>query len=262
MTYAIARVRGGDELGEAWPGGGMLVEEAEHLQRLHRLRRGAGEVGPCRARDRLLDRGRQRRRPAHRRSGRPSAPTCAPVQDAAVPFVMNAVIDPTLPLTVVEYLGGAIPDPESGLRLHARLQPLRQPGGPGLPGHLVTTAFNDSQVMLLGAGRVRGPAPVAQDRLQPAAAQGEARAGPATAARRGATTPCATSPSRPPGCCRRSASPADGERPSAQPGRPYFTPVKVVSSPTETFVSPQPLAVARRRSASCRWRRGRRWPKG
>ena len=68
---------------------------------------------------------------------------------AEVPFVdcLNTMLDDSLPLTVTEWeeWGDPVDDP-SGVRVHARVLPLRQRRGAGLPAMLATAGLNDPRV--------------------------------------------------------------------------------------------------------------------
>ena len=41
VVFAIAHIRGGGDLGRSWYEAGKMAQQADHLRRLHRLRRGA-----------------------------------------------------------------------------------------------------------------------------------------------------------------------------------------------------------------------------
>ena len=147
MAYAIAHVRGGDEMGEQWREDGMLLKKkntffdfidcAEHL---------IGEKWT--APDRLVIEG-----------GSAGGllvgavvnlrPDLFQAAHLAVPFVdvMNTMMDPTLPLTVGEYLEWGDPNEKAAYDYMKSYSPYDNLARRAYPAMLVTTSLNDSQVM-------------------------------------------------------------------------------------------------------------------
>ena len=104
VVWALAHPRGGGELGRRWYLDGKLLRQAQHVHRLHRLRRAPGRAGLRRAGPGDAP-GRQRRRPARRRLRRRCGPDLFAGVVADVPFVdvVTTMSDPSLPLTVTEW---------------------------------------------------------------------------------------------------------------------------------------------------------------
>ena len=147
MAYAIAHIRGGDEMGEKWREDGMLMKKkntffdfidcAEFL---------VGEQWT--SRDRLVIEG-----------GSAGGllmgavvnmrPDLFRAVHAAVPFmdVMNTMMDATLPLTVGEYLEWGNPNEKPAYDYMKTYSPYDNLEKRAYPAILVTTSFNDSQVM-------------------------------------------------------------------------------------------------------------------
>jgi oligopeptidase B len=147
VTYAIAHVRGGNELGERWHDDGMLMRKrntfkdfidcAEHLV-----------AQRWTSRDRLLIEG-----------GSAGGllmgavvnlrPDLFRAVHAAVPFVdlMNTMMDASLPLTVGEYLEWGNPNEKAAFDYMRSYSPYDNVEPKAYPAILVTTSFNDSQVM-------------------------------------------------------------------------------------------------------------------
>ena len=147
MAYAIAHIRGGDEMGEQWREDGMLLKKkntffdfvdcAEYLiaQRWT-------------AKDRLVIEG-----------GSAGGllmgavvnlrPDLFKAVHLAVPFVdvMNTMMDATLPLTVGEYLEWGNPNEKTAYDYMKSYSPYDNLTKRAYPALLVTTSFNDSQVM-------------------------------------------------------------------------------------------------------------------
>ena len=168
FTYAIAHVRGGEELGRRWYDDGKLRNKkntftdfitcAEHLV-------AAGRTAP----ERLFAMG-----------GSAGGLLMGAVVNlrpdlfhgvvAQVPFVdvVTTMLDESIPLTTGEYDEWGNPERTGGLRLHPVLVALRQHGA----GHLAAPAGDDRPARfagaVLGAGEVGGPAPRAAAGRRPA----------------------------------------------------------------------------------------------
>ncbi len=147
MAFAIAHIRGGDEMGEKWREDGMLMKKkntffdfidcAEFL-----IRQG------WTSKDRLVIEG-----------GSAGGllmgavvnmrPDLFKAVHAAVPFVdvINTMMDATLPLTVGEYLEWGNPNEQAAYDYMKTYSPYDNLEKRAYPAILVTTSFNDSQVM-------------------------------------------------------------------------------------------------------------------
>ncbi len=147
MTYAIAHIRGGNEMGEGWREDGMLmkkkntfydfIDSAEYLV-----------AEKWTSKDRLVIEG-----------GSAGGllmgavvnlrPDLFHAVHAAVPFVdvMNTMMDATLPLTVGEYLEWGNPNEQAAYDYMKTYSPYDNLEKRAYPAMLVTTSFNDSQVM-------------------------------------------------------------------------------------------------------------------
>jgi oligopeptidase B len=147
MSYAIAHIRGGDEMGEQWREDGMLMKKkntffdfidcAEFLIQekwtsKDRLVIQGGSAGG------LLMGAVVNLRPDLFRA-----------VHAAVPFVdvMNTMLDASLPLTVGEYLEWGNPNERAAYDYMKTYSPYDNLEKRSYPAILVTTSFNDSQVM-------------------------------------------------------------------------------------------------------------------
>jgi oligopeptidase B len=147
MSYAIAHIRGGDEMGEKWREDGMLMNKkntffdfidcAEFLIQdkwtsADRLVIEGGSAGG------LLMGAVVNLRPDLFRA-----------VHSAVPFVdvMNTMMDATLPLTVGEYLEWGNPNEKAAYDYMKTYSPYDNLEKRAYPAMLVTTSFNDSQVM-------------------------------------------------------------------------------------------------------------------
>jgi oligopeptidase B len=147
MAYAIAHIRGGDEMGELWREDGMLmkkkntffdfIDSAEFLIRekwtsSDRLVIEGGSAGGL-----LMGAVVNLR------------PDLFKAVHAAVPFVdvMNTMMDATLPLTVGEYLEWGNPNEKAAYDYMKTYSPYDNLEKRAYPAILVTSSFNDSQVM-------------------------------------------------------------------------------------------------------------------
>jgi len=147
MAYVIAHIRGGDEMGEKWREDGMLmkkkntfwdfIDSAEYLIRekwtsKDRLIIEGGSAGG------LLMGAVVNMRPDLFRA-----------VHTAVPFVdvMNTMMDATLPLTVGEYLEWGNPNDKQAYDYMKTYSPYDNLEKREYPAMLVTTSYNDSQVM-------------------------------------------------------------------------------------------------------------------
>jgi oligopeptidase B len=147
IAYVIAHVRGGDEMGEAWHDDGMLmkkkntffdfIDSAEYLVKEKwvapdRLAIEGGSAGG------LLIGAVTNLRPDLFRA-----------VHAAVPFVdvMNTMMDASLPLTVGEYLEWGNPNEKQAFDYMRSYSPYDNLEKKAYPAMLVTTSYNDSQVM-------------------------------------------------------------------------------------------------------------------
>ncbi len=147
VAYAIAHIRGGDEMGEQWREDGMLMKKKntffdfidsaeclikENWTSNNRLMIEGGSAGG------LLMGAVVNMRPDLFRA-----------VHAAVPFVdvMNTMTDATLPLTVGEYLEWGNPNEKPAYDYMKTYSPYDNLEKRAYPAILVTTSFNDSQVM-------------------------------------------------------------------------------------------------------------------
>jgi len=147
IPFAIAHIRGGNEMGEAWHDDGMLMRKknsffdfidcAELLVKEGwtspgRLLIEGGSAGG------LLMGAVTNERPDLFRA-----------VHAAVPFmdVMNTMMDASLPLTVGEYLEWGNPNEKAAFDYMLSYSPYDNLAKKAYPAILVTTSYNDSQVM-------------------------------------------------------------------------------------------------------------------
>lgn len=147
VPFAIAHIRGGNEMGEPWHDDGMLMKKkntffdfidcAEFLVKER-------WTSP----DRLLIEGRS--------AGGllmsavvNERPDLFRAVHAAVPFVdvMNTMMDASLPLTVGEYLEWGNPNEKPAFDYMLSYSPYDNLAKKAYPALLVTTSYNDSQVM-------------------------------------------------------------------------------------------------------------------
>jgi oligopeptidase B len=147
MAYAIAHIRGGDEMGEQWREDGMLMKKkntffdfidcAEFLTQQKwtskdRLVIEGGSAGGL-----LMGAVINMR------------PDLFKAAHVAVPFVdvMNTMMDASLPLTVGEYLEWGNPNEKGAYDYMKTYSPYDNLEKHAYPAILVTSSFNDSQVM-------------------------------------------------------------------------------------------------------------------
>ena len=147
MVFAIAHIRGGNEMGETWHDDGMLMKKkntffdfidcAEFLVKekwtaKDRLVAEGGSAGGL-----LMGAITNYR------------PDLFKAVHAAVPFVdvMNTMMDASLPLTVGEYLEWGNPNEKTAFDYMLSYSPYDNLKPGAYPSILVTTSYNDSQVM-------------------------------------------------------------------------------------------------------------------
>ncbi len=147
MVYVIAHIRGGNEMGEAWHDDGMLmkkmntftdfIDSADFLVK-----------EKWTAKDRLVIEGGSA---GGLLMGAVTnlRPDLFKAVHSAVPFVdvMNTMMDASLPLTVGEYLEWGNPNEKAAFDYMRAYSPYDNLGKKAYPAILVTTSFNDSQVM-------------------------------------------------------------------------------------------------------------------
>ncbi len=171
VVYAVAHIRGGNEMGEAWHDEGMLMKKKNTFTDFIDC---AGYLLAQRwaSRDKRADRGRERRRPA---DGRRHQHAARPLQGGARSRAVHGRDehddgrDAAADRGRVPRVGQ--PEPEGGVRLHAVLQPVRQPGAEGVPEHPGDDQLQRQPGDVLGAGEVRREAADAQDRHERTAAE-------------------------------------------------------------------------------------------
>ncbi len=147
FAYAIAHIRGGDELGERWHEDGMLMTKkntffdfidcAEFLVKEKWTSKGRMVAEGGSAGGLLIGAVVNLR------------PDLFKAVHAAVPFVdvMNTMMDASLPLTVGEYLEWGNPNEKAAFDYMLSYSPYDNLKKGAYPAMLVTTSFNDSQVM-------------------------------------------------------------------------------------------------------------------
>lgn len=147
VAFAIAHIRGGDDMGQQWHKDGMLMKKkntffdfidcAEHLiatkwTAADKLAIEGGSAGGL-----LMGAVTNLR------------PDLFAAVHSAVPFVdvMNTMMDASLPLTVGEYLEWGDPNDKAAFDYMLSYSPYDNLVARKYPAILVTTSFNDSQVM-------------------------------------------------------------------------------------------------------------------
>jgi oligopeptidase B len=147
MAYVIAHIRGGNELGETWHDDGMLtkkkntffdfIDSAEWLIKNGWTNKDRLVIEGASAGGLLMGAVTNFR------------PDLFKAVHAGVPFVdvMNTMLDASLPLTVGEYLEWGNPNEPSAFEYMRSYSPYDNLEKKAYPAILVTTSFNDSQVM-------------------------------------------------------------------------------------------------------------------
>jgi oligopeptidase B len=147
VAFAIAHVRGGDEMGEAWHDDGMLMKKKNTFHDFVDVAGFLVQEGWT-SKDRLLIEGGS--------AGGllmgavvNERPDLFRAVHAAVPFVdvMNTMMDASLPLTVGEYLEWGNPGEKAAFDYMRSYSPYDNLAAGPYPAILVTTSLNDSQVM-------------------------------------------------------------------------------------------------------------------
>ncbi len=147
VVYAVAHVRGGDELGETWHDDGMLMKKKNTFFDFI-------DCADYLVKEKWCDRAR-----IAAEGGSAGGLLMAAVSNlrpdlfraihAAVPFVdvVNTMMDASLPLTVGEYLEWGNPNEKAAFDYMRSYSPYDNIEAKAYPAILVTTSFNDSQVM-------------------------------------------------------------------------------------------------------------------
>ena len=147
FAFAIAHIRGGDEMGEAWHDAGMLMKKkntftdfidvAEHLITSNWTGKDGLLIEGGSAGGLLMGAVTNMR------------PDLFKAVHSAVPFVdvMNTMMDASIPLTVGEYLEWGNPNQKAAFDYMRSYSPYDQLRRQAYPAMLVTTSYNDSQVM-------------------------------------------------------------------------------------------------------------------
>jgi oligopeptidase B len=147
VSYAVAHIRGGDEMGEQWREDGMLMKKKNTFQDFIDCAEWLTKekwTSP----DKLAIEGRS--------AGGllmgavvNMRPDLFRAVHAAVPFldVINTMMDASLPLTVGEYLEWGNPNEKAAYDYMKTYSPYDNLQEGAYPAILVTTSFNDSQVM-------------------------------------------------------------------------------------------------------------------
>lgn len=147
VVFAIAHIRGSSTLGEAWRKAGMLMDKMNTFTDFVDCGEHLVKSGWC-AEDKLLAEGGS--------AGGLLMGAVANLRPdlfraihSAVPFVdvMNTMMDASLPLTVGEYLEWGNPNEPDAFDYMMSYSPYDNLEAKDYPATLVTTSFNDSQVM-------------------------------------------------------------------------------------------------------------------
>ena len=167
VVFAIAHVRGGGELGARWYEDGKLDAQAQHVHRLHRLRRAPRRRGLDRARAARGAR-RQRRRAA---DGRGREPAPRPVPRRSSPRCRSSTASPrcsTRRCPLTDHRVGGVGRPGRTTRRSTSYMKSYSPYDnverAGLPGAARDRRAQRPAGAVLGAGQVGGQAARDEDR--------------------------------------------------------------------------------------------------
>ncbi|MBK8725297.1 MAG: S9 family peptidase [Holophagaceae bacterium] len=147
MVYVIAHIRGGNEMGEGWHDDGMLMKKMNTFTDFIDSAKWLVDQ-KWTSKDRIVIEGGSA---GGLLMGAVSnmAPDLFKAVHSAVPFVdvMNTMWDASLPLTVGEYLEWGNPNEKAAYTYMKSYSPYDNLEKKAYPAILVTTSFNDSQVM-------------------------------------------------------------------------------------------------------------------
>jgi len=147
FAYAIPHIRGGDEMGEAWHDDGMLMNKKNTFTDFIDCAESL-IAGKWTSKDRLVIEGGSA---GGLLMGAVTnmRPDLFKAVHAAVPFtdVINTMMDASVPLTAVEYLEWGNPNEKAAYDYMKSYSPYDNLEKKPYPAILVTTSFNDSQVM-------------------------------------------------------------------------------------------------------------------
>jgi oligopeptidase B len=147
MVYVLAHIRGGNEMGESWHDDGMLmkkmntftdfIDSADYLVKEKWTSKDRLVIEGASAGGLLMGAVTNLR------------PDLFRAVHSAVPFVdvMNTMMDASLPLTVGEYLEWGNPNEKAAFDYMRAYSPYDNLAKKAYPAILVTSSFNDSQVM-------------------------------------------------------------------------------------------------------------------
>ena len=147
VVYAIAHVRGGDEMGESWHDDGMLMKKMNTFTDFIDCAEFLAREGWAAPKGIAIEGGSAGGLLMGAVANlRPDLFTAVHL---AVPFVdvMNTMLDASLPLTVGEYLEWGNPNERAAFDYMLSYSPYDNIERKAYPAMLVTTSFNDSQVM-------------------------------------------------------------------------------------------------------------------
>ena len=174
VVFAIAHIRGGGELGEAWREAGRMMNkmntftdfiasaEASDQEQIHV----EGSPG---------DSGRQRGRLVGGRGVSNMRPDLFKAVVSQVPFVdvLNTMLDASLPLTTSEYIEWGNPNEKAGIRVHEEVFAVRQHSQGELSGDAGEGFAERQPGAVLGRREVRRETARLQDGQESAAAENQ-----------------------------------------------------------------------------------------